>query len=125
LCLFYLPWLANVTAEMYPEFAYMQYLVLTGLYVSVIPFFIALYQALQLLNCIDDNNAFSALAVKRLKMIKYCAAIISILYAAGAILLITQNAFHLGIAMIGFTIILLRSLFRFSPLFSRHYLNML
>ena len=75
LCIFWLPWLANDTAEMFPEFAFLQYPVLIGLYVTVIPFFLALYQALKLLNYIENNNAFSELSVKVLKYIKYCAII--------------------------------------------------
>ncbi|WP_210367443.1 DUF2975 domain-containing protein [Bacillus sp. REN3] len=106
LCIFWLPWLANDTAEMYPEFAYLQYPVLIGLYGTAIPFFIALYQALKLLNCIDHNKAFSGVSVKALKSIKYCSVTISILYAIGMIFLISQNALHPGIAIIGFLIIL-------------------
>lgn len=105
LCIFWLPWLANDTAEMFSEFAYLQYPVLIGLYVTAIPFFLALYQALKLLNYIENNNAFSELSVKVLKYIKYCAITISILYVIGTIFFMSQNALHPGIAIIGFTII--------------------
>lgn len=105
LCVFLLPWLSNYTAEMYPGFAYLQYPILIGLYVTAIPFFIALYQTLKLLNYIDNNNAFSELSVKALKYIKYCAVTISILYVIGIIFLMSQNASQPGIALIGFTII--------------------
>ena len=104
MCVFLLPWLANDTAEMYPEFAYLQYPILIGLYITAIPFFIALYQALKLLNYIGNNNAFSELSVKALKHIKYCAVTISILYVIGIIFLISQNASHPGIVLIGLTI---------------------
>ncbi|MBA4535563.1 DUF2975 domain-containing protein [Bacillus aquiflavi] len=105
LCIFWLPSLANYTAEMFPEFAYLQHPILIGLYVTAMPFFIALYQAVKLLNYIDHNNAFSELSVKALKSIKYCAVTISILYVIGIIYLMSQNAFHPGIAIIGFSII--------------------
>ncbi|MGY0694560.1 DUF2975 domain-containing protein [Virgibacillus sp. FSP13] len=105
LCIFWLPWLANDTTKMFPEFAYLQYPVLVGLYVTTIPFFIALYLALKLLNYIDNNNAFSGLSVKFLKYIKYCAVTISFLYVIGIIFLMSQKALHPGIAIIGFTII--------------------
>lgn len=105
LCVFLMPWLAKYTASMYPEFAYLQYPVLIGMYVTAIPFFIALYQALRLLNYIENNNAFSDLSVKALKHIKYCAVLISILYVIGIIYLISQNSLHPGLAIIGFTII--------------------
>ncbi|WP_240378190.1 DUF2975 domain-containing protein [Bacillus piscicola] len=105
LCIFLLPWLANDTAEMYPEFAYLRYPILIGLYITAIPFFIALYEALRLLNYIDRKNAFSDLSVNALRNIKYCAITISILYVIGTIFLLTQNALHPGIAIIAFTII--------------------
>lgn len=58
--------------------------ILLGLYVPAIPFFIALYQTLKLLNYIDDKNkAFSEASVDALKNIKYCAIAISTLFTAG------------------------------------------
>ena len=53
------------------------------MYVSAIPFFIALYQALKLLGFIDKNIAFSELSVKALGHIKYCGVAISLLYIVG------------------------------------------
>jgi len=50
---------------------------------AAIPFLYALYQAVLLLGYIDKNTAFSALSVKAIKHIKYCAFTISVLYAAG------------------------------------------
>lgn len=52
------------------------------LYVSAIPFFVALYQSHRLLNLIDKNAAFSMTAVEALKKIKYCGIVISALFAA-------------------------------------------
>jgi hypothetical protein len=79
LCIFGLPWLANHPAN--PNYVRLLYPIIIGIYVSVIPFFAALYQALKLLSYIDKNKAFSQVSVKALKNIKYCANIISILYA--------------------------------------------
>lgn len=56
---------------------------LLGLYVPAIPYFIALGQALKLLDYIDKNEAFSALSVTALKKIKYCALTISGLFILG------------------------------------------
>ena len=50
------------------------------MYVSVIPFFGAFYQAFKLLSYIDKNQAFSELSVKALKNIKLCAITFSGLY---------------------------------------------
>ncbi len=41
--------------------------ILIGMFVPAIPFFIALYQALKLLNYIDKNEAFSGLSIRALK----------------------------------------------------------
>lgn len=78
LCIFGLIWLPNNPAN--PDYAYMLYPILIGMYVSIIPFFIALYQAIKLLNNIDKNQAFSDLSVNALKNIKLCAMIISGVY---------------------------------------------
>lgn len=83
LCLFLVPKIANYAAELYPHMAYMKYLVLINMYAAAIPFYYALYQAFKLLSYIDRNDAFSALSVKALKTIKYCAVAISVLYIMG------------------------------------------
>ncbi len=76
-CVFYLPQLIGyIEPGGYDP-------ILLGIYLPGIPFFFALYQTLKLLNLIDTNKAFSDLSVKALKNIKYCAIIISALYAAG------------------------------------------
>ncbi|MEI7621516.1 MAG: DUF2975 domain-containing protein, partial [Candidatus Moraniibacteriota bacterium] len=76
-CLFVLP--PMIKAEMGSALSYSP--LLLGLYVTAVPFFFALHQALRLLGYIDKNNAFSQASVKTLKLIKYCAIIISILFA--------------------------------------------
>lgn len=75
-----LPWLANNPVN--PAYAHMLYPVLVGLYVSVIPFYIALYQAFKLLTYIDGNKAFSELSVTALKNIRNSAIAFSSLYVA-------------------------------------------
>jgi hypothetical protein len=78
LCIFGLPWLANNPVN--PDYAHILYPILIGMYVSAIPFYIALYKASGLLSYIDKNKAFSQISVKALKNIKYCAITISALY---------------------------------------------
>lgn len=77
-CIFLVPEIANYTAELFPDISFMKYLVLFYLYIAVMPFYFALYQAFLLLSYIDHNKAFSELSVKALKTIKYCAIVISI-----------------------------------------------
>ncbi|MBU8569391.1 DUF2975 domain-containing protein [Bacillus subtilis] len=83
LCIFLVPKIANYSADIFPNIAYIKYLVFIYLYVTAIPFYLALYQAFKLLSYIDKNKAFSGLSVRALKNIKYCAVTISIFYAAG------------------------------------------
>lgn len=85
LCIFGLPEMAARDAAAHPETAYLQYPFLIGSYITVTPFFIALYQALKLLRYIDQNKAFSELSVTALKYIKYCAITISTLIVVGIV----------------------------------------
>lgn len=55
-----------------------------GLYVAAIPFYIALYETLKLLNYVDKNKAFSKLSVKALKTIKYCGLAIAGWFVLGS-----------------------------------------
>lgn len=63
-----------------PGYAHILYPILTGVYLSTVPFYIALYQAYKLLCYIDANTAFSQSSIKALKNIKFCAVAIGILY---------------------------------------------
>ncbi|MBO0959890.1 DUF2975 domain-containing protein [Neobacillus sp. MM2021_6] len=76
--IFGLTWLP--THPVNPDYDHALYPLVIGMYVSVIPFFAALYQAFTLLSYIDKNEAFSELSVIALKKIKFCAMIISGLY---------------------------------------------
>ena len=78
LCILGLHWLANNPVN--PNYASILYPILIGMYVSAIPFYIAVYQAFIILSYIDKNDAFSGLSVRALKNIKYCAVTISTLY---------------------------------------------
>lgn len=103
LCVFALP--QAISDELAGDFDYG--FIFLGMYVAAVPFFFALYQALKLLNYIDKNKAFSVPSVKALKNIKYCAFVISGLYALGM-----PYIFHVadrddapGVAALGFVII--------------------
>lgn len=58
------------------------FMVVMAICLSVIPFFIALYQAFSILRYIDKNQAFSKLSEIALKNIKLCAMIVCGLYIA-------------------------------------------
>ena len=72
-------WLMNNPAN--PEYAPVLYPIVSGMYLTVLPFFTALYQAFKLLNYIDKNLAFSEWSVQALKTIKLCALTVSGVYA--------------------------------------------
>ncbi|MGG3478551.1 DUF2975 domain-containing protein [Peribacillus frigoritolerans] len=83
LCIFLVPHMANFVAKLYPNIALMKYLIFLVMYGAAIPFYIALYQAFNLVRYIEENTAFSKLSVKALKNIKCCAITISGLYVLG------------------------------------------
>jgi hypothetical protein len=98
--IFGLPKLAAYSASANPEFAYLRWPVLFGLYLTEIPFYLALYHSIRLVGFIDQETAFSKEAVNKLKLIKINAWSITLMYLAGAILLLTQKAMHPGVAII-------------------------
>ena len=104
LCVFWLPLQANYFAVMFPEFSQMKYPVLIGIYITAVPFFLALYQAYKLLKYIDKNEAFSEFSITTLIYIKYCAITISSLYVVGMIVLSFVNAVNPGIVLLGIMI---------------------
>ncbi|MDJ1476351.1 DUF2975 domain-containing protein [Bacillus sp. LS15-K4] len=107
LCIFLIPNIGNYAAELYPDIAYIKYLVLINLYATVIPFYFALYQAFKLVSYIDKGNAFSKLSVRALKKIKQCAVTISVLYVIGMPLfyLVAERDDAPGIIIIGMLLI--------------------
>jgi len=107
MCIFLVPKIGAFAAELYPDIAYIKYLVFINLYATAIPYYFALYQTFKLLNYIDKNNAFSELSVKALKNIKYSALAISVLYVLGMPLfyLVAERDDAPGIIIIGMIMI--------------------
>lgn len=81
--------------------------ILLGMYLPAIPFFYALFQGWRLLANIDKNEAFSVSSVRAFRSIKYCALIISGLYAAGMpyIFYVADKDDAPGVVAIGLVII--------------------
>ena len=107
LCIFLVPEIANYAAKLFPDWAFMKYLLFIDLYATALPFYFALYQAFKLLCYIDKNIAFSELSVNALKYIKYCAITISTLYMLGMPLfyLLAEADDAPGIILIGMVMI--------------------
>jgi hypothetical protein len=102
-CILFLP--QAIYLELASDFDYLP--LLLGLYIPAIPFLIALYQALKLLNYIDKNQAFSELSVKALKIMKYCAFAFSTSFAIGMpyIFYLADLDDAPGLAALGFVLI--------------------
>jgi len=82
--------------------------ILLGMYIPAIPFFIALYQGIKLLDFIDKGKVFSEVSVRTLKIVKYCAIAICLLYTAGMpyIFYVAEMDDAPGVAAIGFLFII-------------------
>jgi hypothetical protein len=82
LCIFALPPAWKGGSAEYPTASRALLAIIIGMYATVVPFFIALWQTLKLLSLIDRNEAFSEVSVKALKIIKYCGIVIAAFYVA-------------------------------------------
>lgn len=88
LCVFALPEMWKGGSEEFPAAGNAVFLIMIGMYITAVPFFIALWQTLKLLSYIDQNKTFSDLSVQALRLIKYCAIVISAFYVGGVPLLL-------------------------------------
>lgn len=105
LSVFWLPYIAKVTIEIYPEVAYLRYPILFGIYLTCIPFYIGIFQTFNLLNLIKKENAFTEDACKSLKIITFSAIFVIIIYIIGVIYLNVENALPPALLIIGLIII--------------------
>jgi peptidoglycan/LPS O-acetylase OafA/YrhL len=101
LCILGLPYLFSNPVS--PEYANIIYPFLACVYLAVIPYFVALYQALRILSDIDKNETFSELTAKALKKLKYCAIAIGSLcvIALPFVFLMAQADDAPGLVLIG------------------------
>lgn len=104
--IFWLPDTAAYFAEIAPEWAYLKWPLLLGIYVTLIPFFIAIIEGLRLSRRVALNDAFSSKSVLHLKHIKCSAFVISGLYLAGTIVLSRMVDISPGIGLLAIIIML-------------------
>jgi phosphoglycerol transferase MdoB-like AlkP superfamily enzyme len=81
-CIFLLPFLWRDATESGGWIANSMRPIVVGMYVAAVPYFMALFKTFTLLGLIDRNEAFSYGAVKVLRVIKYCALTITVIYTA-------------------------------------------
>lgn len=122
LCVFILPGVAQETAHLNPEVAYLQYPILLGMYATAIPFFYALYETLKMIAIIERESVFSSRLEQELNYIKYCAYVILVLYISGFFLLDYSNALPPLVAVIGIVIIIITTLVATGAAFLKHVL---
>lgn len=104
LCIFWLPNVAKSFAENDPEYAYLRYPALIGLYITGIPFYLGIFHTFKLLNLIQKNGAFTEKACKSLGAISIYALSEIVLYIMGMIFLKINNAEQPGIFLLGIII---------------------
>ncbi|MCC3357031.1 DUF2975 domain-containing protein [Bacillus sp. REN16] len=110
LCIFGLPKIATVAIGEVADGSTLGYMVLgilTLMYISAVPYYIALFQAFKLLNYIDKGIAFSDQSVSALKKIRNCAITISVLYLAGLpfVFIVAQWDDAPGLVLIGMVVV--------------------
>ncbi len=103
---FILPNVARDFSVEAPEWAYLRYPLLISIYITLIPFVIAVYEGFVLSRLVQINDVFSLHALKRLSLIKNCAFIVSLLYLLGTTVLSQLVDLSPGIAMLGIIIML-------------------
>lgn len=104
-CIVWLPASAEHYAGLNSNHAAMRYPLLIGVYITAVPFFMALYQAYVLLKLIEVRDAFSESAVRSLFRIKQCAMAIAALYAVIFAALGLQQIWSSAIAAVGASIV--------------------
>lgn len=105
LVVFLFPWLNHLAKAIQPALLNWRYPIFIGVCLSLIPFAISLVKVFQLLNYIDRQQAFSRASVQALRIIKYCAITISIIYTGLMIILFMQSNLYPAVSVIGIPIL--------------------
>ncbi|MEW8973319.1 MAG: DUF2975 domain-containing protein [Tissierellaceae bacterium] len=105
LCVYWLPKQANYFENIYPEYSHLNRPLIVGIYITGIPFFIAVYSVFKLLKLIEIDVAFSLDSIRYLEYIVLCSIGEIILYFLGMIYLLLNNALHPGFLIMGLLII--------------------
>jgi len=105
LCVFAVPYEANRTAEIFPEYAHFKIPVMVFLYITALPFYAGLYQAMKICREILQGNEFTHQNVTSLVRISQFAFSEVVLYFIGAVTLFVLNMLHPGILLLVLAII--------------------
>ncbi|SHJ81495.1 Protein of unknown function [Clostridium amylolyticum] len=99
LCLLIVPALGKEAVLMNPELDYMFWPCLVFIWVTAIPFYIALYKAWLICQEISKDNSFCIENSKSLKLISKLALLECILYLAAMFILLILNLLHPSIIL--------------------------
>lgn len=105
LCIYWLPAMAERSVELFPEVAYLKYPILIGIYLTCIPFYLAIYESFKLLVLIGKDNVFTQDACKSLRVVSFSSIAVSVLYVIGLVILMVENAMPPGLFLLGIAII--------------------
>lgn len=117
-----LPQIANDFALNNPEYSFLQYPLLIGIWATLIPFNIAIYKAFIFLD-FAKKSEFNVDKLKQyLHSISKCAVAIIGLYICGMTLLMATNASHPGLMLFGLAVIAICLIIIASSQFIRQYI---
>lgn len=105
LCVLAIPYLANRVAEQNPDYHHLKVPVMLFLYLTALPFYGGVFQAMRICREILKGNEFTHQNAHSLTLIGWYAFSVILLYFVGAGLLLTQNALHPSIVIIILTVI--------------------
>lgn len=104
LAFFWLPQTAEAFAIDAPEYAYLQYPLLFGIWITLMPFILAIVEALRISRKVALDQVFTGASADHLKRIKLCAYGIMTLYVVGFVILLQLVEMNPGIALLGILI---------------------
>lgn len=105
LCVLAIPYLADRTAQQNPEYQQLKVPLMLFLYLTALPFYAGVFQAMRICREILKGNEFTTQNAQSLILISYYSFSVILLYFVGAVLLLSQNALHSSIAIIILTVI--------------------
>ena len=97
ICLFLVPWLGRDAVILNPKLDYMFYPCLIFIWITAIPFFIALVKCWGISCEISKDNSFCEKNAKTLQFISKLALSEALLYIIALVLLVFLNVLHSGI----------------------------
>ncbi|MGO1470723.1 MAG: DUF2975 domain-containing protein [Tissierella sp.] len=105
LLIFFIPGIANYFEETAPEFGHMKWPLILGIYLTGLPFFIAVFNVFRLIKLIDVDAVFTMKSIKHLNIISKCSISEIIIYFLGLIYLYIEKAMQPGIVLLSLLII--------------------